>query len=141
MRIEIQTAAEGVLYYHNQHTHTISGFHPLLYHRGSECGQVMEQMAVLLKDWPENVRHRKHHACIGNVGERGPLLPLPQLGSTMTATGTGSRFTGVINEFLFGLGGINFRAQSRGPAIDHFCKVLADGWAGFGTIPVISCSA
>src|ERR1039457_1185712 len=52
MRIEIQTTAEGMLHHHNQHPNTISGFHPLLYHRGSERRHIMEQMAVLLKDWP-----------------------------------------------------------------------------------------
>src|SRR5271167_2404455 len=139
MRIEIQTAAEGVLHHHNQHANTISGFHPLLYHRGSECGQVIEEMPVPLKDWPENVWHRKHDACIRDVGEGGPLLPLPQLGGTMPTTRTSSRFTGVVNEFLLGFRGIDFRAQSGGAASDHFCEVLADSGAGLGAVPVNSC--
>jgi hypothetical protein len=53
MRIEIQAATEGVLHHHNQHANTVSGLHPLLYYRGSERGHIMEQMAVLLKDWPQ----------------------------------------------------------------------------------------
>src|ERR1039458_10758167 len=73
MRIEIQTTAEGMLHHHNQHPNTISGFHPLLYHRGSERRHIMEQMAVLLKDWPENIWHSEHDACIWDVGESGPL--------------------------------------------------------------------
>src|ERR1039457_3254185 len=74
MRIEIQTTAEGMLHHHNQHANTISGFHPLLYHRGSERRHIMEQMAVLLKDWPESIWHSEHDACIWDVGESGPLL-------------------------------------------------------------------
>ena len=84
------------------------------YHRGSERGQVIEEMPVLLKDWPENVWHCKDDAGVGDVGKRGPLLPLPQLGGPMPTTRTGSRFTGVVDEFLLGFRGVNLGAQSRG---------------------------
>src|ERR1022692_3932521 len=97
-------------------------------------------MPVLLEDWPKNVWHRKHDTCIRDVGETCPLLSLPELGGSMTATRTSSRLAGVVNEFLLGFRGIDFRAQSRGPAIDHFFEVLADGGAGHGAIPVTSCT-
>src|SRR5712692_8726082 len=100
MRIEIQTSAEGVRYHHNQHTNTISSLHPLLYHLGSECGQVVEVMTVLLKDWPEDIRHSKDDAYIRNIREGGPLLPLPQLRGSMPTTRTSSRLASVVNEFL-----------------------------------------
>src|SRR5450631_840770 len=124
MRIEIQTATEGVLHHHNQHANTVSGLHPLLYHRGSERGHIMEQMAVLLKDWPQNIGHSKHDARIRDVGESGPLLPLPKLCGSMPTARTSSRFACVVNKFLLAFRGIDFRSQSRGPAIDHAFEVL-----------------
>ena len=78
MAIEIQVSAEGVRHYHDQQANTIFVFYPLLYDRGSECGQVVEQMAILLKDRPQNAGHRKNEAGIRNIGKGSRLLPKPQ---------------------------------------------------------------
>jgi hypothetical protein len=61
----------------------------------------MEEMPVLLKDWPENVGHRKHDACIADVWEGSFQLLLPELRGSVPTTRTGSRLAGVGNEFLF----------------------------------------
>src|SRR5450759_2456224 len=103
MRIKIQTSAKGVRYHHNQYANTILSFHPFFYHRSSESTHVVEEVAVLLKDWPENVWHRKDNACVWDVREGGPLFPLPQLRSSMPTARTSSRLAGVVNEFLLGL--------------------------------------
>ena len=96
-------------------------------------------MTVISKQRPENTGHRKTYASIRNVGKGSPLGPLPQKRGTMAATRAGSRLTCVVNEPLLGLRGINFRAQSRGPAIEHSCEVLANGERDLGAIPIIPC--
>src|SRR6266851_2013221 len=96
-------------------------------------------MPVLLKDRPKNIWHSKHDACIWDVGERGPLLSLPELGGSMPTARTSSRFAGVVNEFLLAFRGIDFRAQSRSSAIENSFEVLADGRTGLVAIPVLSC--
>jgi hypothetical protein len=49
----------------------------------------MQKMSVLPKDWPEDIRHRKHDADIWNIGEGAPLFPLPLNRGTMPTAWTG----------------------------------------------------
>src|SRR5437667_12898727 len=111
MRVEIETSSEGMRYHHNRQANAILELCPLLYHRSSKLGQAMEEMAVLLKDWPEDIRHRKHDAYIRNVGEGAPPLPLPLQRGSMPATRTGSHLAGVRNEFLLSFRRIDFSSQ------------------------------
>ena len=67
-------------------------------------------MAVAAKNWPENVGHGEVDTHISNVRERGPLLPLPQYGGAVAATGAGPRFAGVRENLLLGLGRIHLRS-------------------------------
>src|SRR5215831_3995415 len=100
MRIEIQSSSEGVGDHHYRHANAILELGPLLYHRSSQVGQVMEEMTVLLEDWPEHIRHREHDAYITNIGESAPLLPLPLQRGSMPTTWTGSHLASVRNELL-----------------------------------------
>lgn len=52
MCIEIQVSPKRVGHRHNEYAGTVSGFHPLLDHRRRKGGQVVEELAVLPKDWP-----------------------------------------------------------------------------------------
>jgi hypothetical protein len=52
MRIEVQTATEGVRHHHNESPNTVPDFQILLYNCASEGGQIVEKMAILLKDRP-----------------------------------------------------------------------------------------
>jgi hypothetical protein len=83
----------------------------LLYYRSSQLGQVMQEMAVLPKDWPEDIRHRKNDAYVRNIRESTPLLPLPLNRGSMPTTRTGSHLAGVGNEFLLSVRGKNFCPQ------------------------------
>jgi hypothetical protein len=60
----------------------------------------MEEVTVLLKDWPEDIRHRKHDAYIRNIGEGAPPFPLPLQRGSMPAARTGSHLAGVRNQLL-----------------------------------------
>jgi hypothetical protein len=97
-------------YHHNRHTNAILELCPLPYHRRTQRGQVMQKMAVLPKDWPEYIRHRKDDAYVRNIGEGTPLLPLPLNRGSMPTTRTGPRLAGVGNEFL-----LTFRGKDFGP--------------------------
>src|SRR5438105_8254293 len=77
MSVEIQTSSEGVWYHHNRQANAILELCPLANHRSSKLRQAMQEMAVLPKDWPEEIRHRKHDAYIRNIGESAPPVPLP----------------------------------------------------------------
>ena len=113
MRIKIQMSSEGVWYHHNRHANAILKLCPLLYNRSSQRGQVMQKMAVLSKDWPEDIGHRQPDAYIRNIGESAPRFPLPLNRGPMPATRTRSRFARVVNEFLLGFRGIDFRAHEE----------------------------
>src|ERR1017187_9162834 len=95
-------------------------------------------MAVLPKDWPENIRHRKHDGCIRNIGQGAPLFSLPLNRRSMPTTWTGSRLAGVGNDLFFSFRGKDFRAQSEGPAFGRLIEVLADCSPGLGAIPMAS---
>src|SRR5437867_3886441 len=103
MRMEIQMPAEGVLHCHNQHASPILNLGPFLDRGSPECRQVVEQMPVLPKDGPENVRHGKDDARIGNVREGRPLLTLPQLSGPVSTTWANRRLAGMVDEFFLGL--------------------------------------
>ena len=98
MSVEIQTSSEGVWYHHNRQANAILELCPLANHRSSKLRQAMQEMAVLPKDWPEEIRHRKHDAYIRNTGESAPPVPLP------------SYLAGVGNEFL-----LSFRGKDLCP--------------------------
>jgi integrase len=73
--IELQVSPERVGHHHNEYANTVSSFYPLLDHRRRECGQVVEELAVLPKDWPKNVGHRKAdtRSVCRETSERVPL--------------------------------------------------------------------
>src|SRR5207237_721469 len=77
MGIECQMSAKGVRHHHNNQANPVFGLRPLLYHPCAKNGKVLEQIAVLLKDRPENIWHCKHHADVWDVGKDAPHLSLP----------------------------------------------------------------
>ena len=95
-------AAERVCDYQNVKANTISGLHPFLYRCCPDCGQILNQVPVLSKDGPQNIRHRKTEAHVWDIGEGSPLLPLPQQRGSMPTTRTCPRFARVLNDFLLG---------------------------------------
>jgi hypothetical protein len=88
-------------HHHDQNANTIFLFYPLLHDGGSQCGKVVKQMAVLLKDGPQDPRHRKNKAGIWNIRERRPLPPKPQQRGAIPATRACSRLASVVKQFLF----------------------------------------
>src|SRR5690242_10424409 len=100
MRIEIQFSSEGVGNHHYRHPNTIFELDPLLYDRSSQRRQAAQEMTVLLKNWPEDIRHRKHDAYIRNIRKGAPPFPLPLQCRSMATTRTGSHLAGVRNQLL-----------------------------------------
>ena len=88
--MEIQIAAEGVRHYYDEHANTKRNLHPMLYRCGSNSGQVMQEMTVLLKERPQNVRHCESDAFVADIREGNLLLSLPKFRSSMPATRTSS---------------------------------------------------
>jgi hypothetical protein len=95
-------------------------------------------MAVPPKDRPEFPGHRKDNALVRNVGECGPLFPLPSQGRSMPATRTSSRFAGVVNKLLFGIRFVYFGAQRSGPAFEYLVEFSTDDRTSFSAAPVSS---
>src|SRR5271165_5754247 len=125
--IEIQKSTEGLGHHDQKHANTVFVLHPALYSGGSDCGQIIQQMAILLKDWPENAGHRKVDAHIGDVWEYGFQFLLPQSRRSISTARTSSRLAGVINEQPLNFGGIDFCAQSKSSTIDDFQEIVTDG--------------
>src|SRR5215831_12909637 len=87
VRMEVQLASEGMGHHHYQPTDAVLQLQILLDYRGSECRQVMQQMPVAAKDWPENIGHSEVDTDISDIRQRSPLIPLPQCRCAMAATG------------------------------------------------------
>src|SRR5882724_1099860 len=138
MRIEIQSATEGVRYYHDESANTISDLEILFDDRGRQCRQVVKKVPILSKKRPKGIRHCKGNPQVRNIGQGGPLLTLPQNRGSIPATGTGSRFASVRNDFLLGFGAIYLRSQRHAAAESHLLKILANAGAELGTIPVVA---
>jgi hypothetical protein len=77
MRIEVQAPTEGVGHHHDESANTVPNFQVLLYHCACEGWQVVKEMPILLKDRPENIRHREGNSNVGDIWKGSPLLPLP----------------------------------------------------------------
>src|ERR1700747_3469467 len=102
MTVEIQVPAEGMWHRHDQQANTVFVSGPLAYDRVSHCREVVQQMAVLPKDRPEDAGHRKNKARIGNIWKCSPLLSLPQDRGAIPTTRTSTRLASVVDQFLFG---------------------------------------
>jgi len=68
MGVVVETASKGVLDDDNVKAHAVYLPGVLPEHGGPERGQIVLQMTMSLKDWPEDIRHGKHDAYKGDVG-------------------------------------------------------------------------
>ena len=82
----IESPSEGVLHNDDAQAYPVPGPCPLL-DGGAERWQIMLEVAMGPKDWPEDIGHRKDDSDEGYIGQRNPLprcqsrVPrLPQLG-------------------------------------------------------------
>src|ERR1700704_3331199 len=93
VRIEIQVPPESVLHHQDKRTYYILVFHPLQYRLTANGREVMQQVPVLFKNTPENIRHGKDKAGIRDIRELGPLLPLPLKRRSIAAARAGPHLT------------------------------------------------
>src|SRR5712692_9789801 len=126
---------KGMRHHKEQHAGTVLKFDPSLDHGGSKCRQIVQQVAIDLKNGPELLWHRKTDSEVRNVRQASSYLVLPYQPGAVSTYWTGPRFAGVEDELFFGCRRIYFHTQRCCPAFDHLSKVLACGRASSGMIP------
>ena len=77
VRIEIQMAAEGVTDHQDYDPRAVLLLGPVLQNSRADCGEIVEQVPILLKDGPENIWHSESNACKCNVRKHGCHFTLP----------------------------------------------------------------
>src|SRR5207244_10782974 len=107
MRIEIQMSPKGVRHHHNKHANTVLNLHPSFYGLASDHRQLVQEAAIPLENWPENVEHRKVNAHIGNIGVSSPQVPSTKQCPSLPTARPSSRFARVVSIYLFNYGGID----------------------------------
>ena len=115
--IEVQVAPEGMRDHQDHQPHAVGPANPLLDDLGPQGRQVMEQLSVVLEDWPEHVRHREADVVVRDVGQLSPLLALPQCRGPVAATGAGARLARMVDHPCLMGGGEHLGAQRRGAAV------------------------
>src|SRR5262249_38086012 len=108
---------------------------PLLDDCSSKARQIVQEVAVLLKNAPEHIRHGKYDSGKRNVGQGAPLLPLPLNCGAVSATRTWSGFAGVRNDPLLGFRGKDLSAQGQHSTLGHSVEVCTDCGSGPGVVP------
>lgn len=93
--VEFQVSSERVLNDHDQHSRSVPHIDPLLDYSGTESGQVVKEVTVLLEDRPEFSRHGENDARVWNVWKNGLLFFQPLERSPIPATGTEPRLTSI----------------------------------------------
>ena len=88
-------------HYKEQHAGTVLKFDPFLDHGGSECRQIVKQVAIDLKNGPEFLRHGETDSDVRNVRKAGSYLVLPHDPGAVSTYWAGPRFAGVEDELLF----------------------------------------
>jgi len=108
MGIEIEKPAEGLLHYDEKHASSVFALRPTPDNRCADSGQVVEQIAIPLKQRPEKTRDREIDSYITNVWERIVQLRLPQRRRSVSATWAHPRLASVRNEQPLGFRRVDF---------------------------------
>jgi hypothetical protein len=87
VRVVIKTASEGVLYDNHAQLYSVMGPSPLLEHSGTQRWHIVLQMPMSFEYWPKHIGHGEDDPNKWYFRNRGPLLSLPQQGSTVATAG------------------------------------------------------
>ena len=134
--IEVEVAAKGMRDDHHHQSHAVGPAGPLLDDLGPQDRQVMEQVAVVLEDWPEHVRHREGDMGVGDIGQLSPLLALPQCRGPVAATRAGAGLARMVDHPPLMGGGEHLGAQRGGAAVQDLGERFAHSRPSLGAFPV-----